>query len=149
MNTSTAAGLVRDGGREAVSIAASTTARGAGRTALREAERERQYVRDADSTLSRVIRAGQSGTNIVGVMLVIVVAAAIGFVGTKVGSELEDSITDKDLSNTDAGNQTIYENTTESIGGGFADAMGLTDIVFLILIFSVILGALLAFRGNR
>lgn len=190
---------------------------------------------------TRVIRVGQSSTQLVGVMLTIVIAAAVGFVGTKVTSEIDQSSdfdtadaqtvtnesytanfsdthvrpvnaendpaleddddvfgdfednevvyrtsdgeaqltegTDYDwfahngtvkLYNTTAtqgsdsdpngtyavtynytDQPTEYGNTSESISGGFTDAMGLTDIIFLILMFGVIMGVLLAFRGRR
>jgi len=135
--------------REAAGLYAAVRTRGLRATLRRELAREREYVADADTAAGTVLRAGQSGSQLVGVMLTITLAAAIGFVGVKVNSEVQDSITDKDLSATAAENQTVYENTSESIGQGFADAMGLSDIVFLVLMFGVILTALLAFRSRR
>ena len=114
---------------------------GAAWTAKDELKKDAEYVTDADSTLGTIMRAGQSGGQLVGVMLTITLAAAIGFVGTKVTSEIDSSI--------DTKQGTAYDNASNSIGNGFADAMGLTDIVFLVLMFGVILGALLAFRGQR
>jgi hypothetical protein len=93
----------------------------------------------------RVLRVGQSTGGLIGVILVIVIAAAIGLVGVKILSEFQDNITDTDLSSTDAANQTQYENATESVSQGFTDAMSLSDIVFLVLMFGVILIALLGF----
>lgn len=137
------------GATEALGLWGRSRTFGARETAAHELARERDYVKGADGLGETVLRASQSGSQLVGVMLTITIAAAVGFVGTRIGSELEDSLTDKDLSKTTAENQTIYENSTESIGSGFADAMGLTDIVFLVLMFTVIIGALLAFRGSR
>ena len=88
--------------------------------------------------LGKVLRTGQTGDRLIGVMLVIVIAAAIGFVGVDVTSEIDDSI------DVTAGSN--FDDAKSNISGGFTDAMGLTDIVFIVLMFSVILSALLAFR---
>jgi len=139
---------IESGCQEAATIADDAMRKGAVETTKQEIQRERDFIADANTRLGTVLRAGQTSGQLVAVMLTITVAAAIGFVGTKVISELDSSITDKNLSDTDAANQTVYENASESVGSGFADAMGLTDIVFLVLMFGVILGALLAFRGR-
>jgi len=118
-------------------------------TAREEISTERDYVAGADSPASTMLRAGQSGGQLVAVMITIVIAAAIGFVGTSVIATLQGSVTERDISEIDPQNRTIYENTSDSIGGGFTDAMALTDVVFLVLMASVVLGALLAFRGAR
>lgn len=177
----------------------------------------------------RVLRVGQTspGDNLINIMLVIVIAAAVGFVGTDVTEELDEnaevglegddftvtnesftvnfSTTTADNFNytvnkegdaasfdddevvrnaTDAtvtegtdyewftsngtlrifntsawttgdGGNITYNGTDRStdfgdaknnLSSGYADAMSLTDIVFLVLMFSVILGALLVFR---
>lgn len=141
--------MIQTGIKEAGKLAAATAMNGARQTAREEIARDKEFVAGADSGLGKMLRAGQSGSQLVGVMLTIVLAAAIGFVSVKINSEVENSITDKDLGSTDDVNQTVYENTSESISGGFTDAMGLTDIVFLVLMFGVILGALLSFRGRR
>lgn len=137
------------GATELTDLVARAVIQGARPTAREEIERDRKWVADADSTAQKMLRAGQSGGQLVGVMLTITIAAAIGFVGIKINSSVEDSITDKDLQNTDDVNQSVYENASESISGGFSDAMGLSDIVFLVLMFSVIMGVLLAFRARR
>lgn len=173
-----------------------------------------------------VRRAGQTGDRLVNVMLIIVIAAAIGFVGTDVNAEIADSadvglegddftVTNEtftvdfssepfdyqvnkvgdaasfdddevvfNASDAEATEGTDYEwftsngtlrvkNTSawsdgdsgkityngthkstnfgdakNNLSGGYASAMGLSDIAFLVLMFSVILGALLAFRGQ-
>jgi len=133
--------FVGDGQFEAKRLLASVFAYGAGTTLRRELAREREYIADADTAAGTVLRAGQSGSQLVGVMLTITLAAAIGFVGTKVTSEIDSSI--------DTTDGTAYDNASNSISQGFADAMGLTDIVFLVLMFGVILTALLAFRSRR
>lgn len=184
----------------------------------------------------RVIRfrAGQSGDQLVNVLLVIVIAVAIGFIGVDVNEEIDSSTDVGDLdgedvtvrnettdtivfngsrgttsqsfyqvndewraasfdddevafNNSDAeltedtdytwftGNGTFrFENTSaidnntkanvtynytetrndfslanDNLSGGFADAMGLVDIVFIVLLFGVILSVLLAFRMRR
>lgn len=137
------------GAREAARLYAATAVRGPRATLRDELATEREYVSGADSAATTLLRAGQSGSQLVGVMLTITLAAAIGFVGVKVISEIQGSITDKDLSATADANQSVYENTSETISTGFSDAMGLTDIVFLVLMFGVVLGALLAFRSRR
>ncbi|MUV59782.1 hypothetical protein [Halobacterium sp. CBA1126] len=86
------------------------------------------------------------GVNLIGVMFAIIMAAAIGMIGTTVISSISNSVTDRDLSSVAAENQTVYENASESIGTGFANAMGLTDIVFLVLMFVVVIGALFLAR---
>lgn len=122
-------------------LIAKTLTQGALSTAREEIGIERDYVASADSSAGKLLRAGQSGGQLVGVMLTITIAAAVGFIGTKVTSEIDDSI------DTTAGSN--YDNASNSISSGFADAMGLSDIVFLVLMFSVIMGVLLAFRQRR
>jgi hypothetical protein len=136
-----AQGFATDGFSEFNRLQAMVQTYGALTTAKKELEKDKEYVEEADGTLRTLARAGQTGGQLVGVMLTITLAAAIGFVGTKVISEIDGSI--------DTTEGTNYDNASDSIGGGFADAMGLTDIVFLVLMFSVILAALLAFRGQR
>lgn len=133
--------FLADGAKEAGRLQMDTEEKGAVQTAKDELEAEKAHVNGAESTLGKLMRAGQSGTNLVGVMLTITLAAAVGFVGTVVISELDSSI------NIEAG--TEYQNASDSIAGGFADAMGLSDIVFLVLMFGVVLAALLGFRGRR
>ncbi len=118
-------------------------------TARQELATEREYVGGADSAGATMLRAGQSGGQLVAVMITIVIAAAVGFIGTTVIASLESSVSEEDISEIDPQNRTVYENATSDIGGGFADAMELTDVVFLVLMASVVLGALLAFRGAR
>ncbi|GAA0305736.1 hypothetical protein [Halarchaeum salinum] len=86
------------------------------------------------------------GVNLIGVMFAIIMAAAIGMIGTTVISSISQSVTSRDLESVSAANQTVYENASESIGTGFANAMGLTDIVFLVLMFVVVIGALFLAR---
>lgn len=88
----------------------------------------------------RVLRTGQTGDRLVSVMLVIVIAAAIGLIGTDVTEEIDSSISVTAGSN--------FDDAANNISSGYASAMGLTDIVFIVLMFSVILGALLAFRAR-
>jgi len=86
-------------------------------------------------------QAGQTaGDQLVNVMLVITVAAAIGFVGTKVISEIDSSISVTQGSD--------FDHAIDNISGGYADAMGLSDIVFIVLMFGVILVVLSQCRGQ-
>jgi len=117
---------------------------------MREAWAEAQRdggMRTAGRTHEKYARGQLGGGRLVRVMLVIVIAAAVGYIGVKLNSELQNSI-NGDLTSIDAGNQTRYENASESIAEGFADAMGLTDIVFIVLMFGVILGVLMVFRAR-
>lgn len=127
--------------REANDLVAQTKVKGPLQTLKDEVSRDKRHVGRASSTAGKLLRAGQSGSQLVGVMLTITLAAAIGFVGTKVTAEIDESI------DTQAGSN--YAQAEDNISAGFADAMGLTDIVFLVLMFGVILGALLAFRSQR
>lgn len=131
---------IERGMTEAAEIAADTTVQGPTATARQEVQKEREFISGANTRLGKLMRAGQTSGQLVAVMLTITVAAAIGFVGTKVISEMDSSI--------DTTDGTVYDNASTSISQGFADAMGLTDIVFLVLMFGVILGALLAFRSR-
>lgn len=79
-----------------------------------------------------------AGDQIINVFLVIVVATSIGFIGTDVTEEINDS--------TQISNNDTLKNANENISAGYADAMGITDIVFIVLMFGVILGVLLTFR---
>jgi len=137
----TALHLMREGNREALRIYNDVKILGPRKTARREIEEEREYVQNAETTGQTVLRAGQAGGNLVNVMLILVIAAAVAMIGTKVLSELDDSI--------DVSAGTNYANAKDNISAGFTDAMQLTDIVFLVLMFGVILAALLGFRSVR
>ncbi len=131
-----------EGQLEASRIFADVQADGVRETARNEFETEKQFFADRNSGIgSAMLRAGQTGGRLVSVMITIVIAAAVGFVGTTVISSIDGSI--------DAPEGSQYANTSDSIASGFADAMALTDVVFLVLMASVVLGALLAFRGAR
>ncbi|MFW5956751.1 MAG: hypothetical protein ACOCQY_05045 [Halorhabdus sp.] len=138
----TVARMALQGQLEYKRIRANVGAQGVRETAREELQTEREYFADRDDGVgAAMLRAGQTGGRLVSVMITIVIAAAVGFVGTTVISSIDDSI--------DAPDDTEYANASDSIGEGFADAMGLTDVVFLVLMASVVLGALLAFRGAR
>lgn len=140
MARSAASTIGKRGAREAMKLYARTRTRGVGQVAREELEHDKEQIADADGLGATMLQAGQSGSELVGVMLTITIAAAVGFVGTKVTSEIDSSIDTTDGTN--------YDNASDSISQGFADAMGLTDIVFLVLMFTVIIGALLAFRSR-
>jgi len=140
MARSAAQTIGKRGAREAMKLYARSQTRGAAQVAREELEHDKAQIADADGLGATMLQAGQSGSELVGVMLTITIAAAVGFVGTKVTSEIDSSIDTTDGTN--------YDNASDSISQGFADAMGLTDIVFLVLMFTVIIGALLAFRSR-
>jgi len=122
-------------------LRANVDAQGVRETAREELQTEKEYFADRDDGMgAAMLRAGQTGGRLVSVMITIVIAAAVGFVGTTVISSIDESI--------DAPDDSEYANASDSIGEGFADAMGLTDVVFLVLMASVVLGALLAFRAR-
>lgn len=92
---------------------------------------------------SRIARLGQN-VDVVGVLLTIVVAAVVGYVGLIVGSETEDA-TDFDTSQ-DAGNQTEFENASESLTGGIETSFSLVEVVFITLMLALIIGTLVGLR---
>jgi len=85
--------------------------------------------------------AGQRGSDVVNVMLVIVIASVVGYVGIKATSETEDSI--------DVADGTQFDNSSDSITSGFAGAMDLTEVVFIVLMLGVIITVLVGLRGQR
>lgn len=88
---------------------------------------------------THVVRSGQmGGVNLVGVMFAIILASAVGMVGVKVISAIDQSMSFKANS--------TYANASNHIAGGFAQAMSLTNIVFLVLMFVVVIGALFLAR---
>ena len=78
------------------------------------------------------------GNDLAGVMIVLVVAGVIGFVGLQVMDTVVDSTT-------------VTGNLTEankSLEGAFGDAFGLISVAFLVLILSVIVTYLYGLRGR-
>lgn len=143
-------------------MSATTTARAAVRHGRREMSRQlarvatrgvrgyaRRELQERPRSSNPALRAGQTTGDIVSIILVIVVAAVIGYVGVKVGSTTEDSITDTDLANTNAENQTQFENSTESVTSGFASSMDLVEVVFIVLMLSAVIAVLVGLRGRR
>jgi len=98
---------------------------------------------------SRLLAAGQRGNDIVNVMLVIVIAATVGYVGIKATSETRGSTFDTNPTTIDAGNRTAFENASTSLTGGFAGAMDLTEVVFIVLMLGIIITVLVGLRGRR
>lgn len=97
--------------------------------------------RATDYSDNRLVRAGQLGDNLVNVMLVIVIAGVIGYVGIKVTSETEDSI--------EVGDNTAFDNASSSLTGGLETSFGLVEVVFIVLMLAIIVGALVVLRGRR
>ncbi|GAA0305724.1 hypothetical protein [Halarchaeum salinum] len=120
-------------------IAASAGALGMRSTVRHEARARGVDVAADDGVTATLVAAGQvGGVNLIGVMFAIIMAAAIGMVGTTVISSIDQSI--------DTPEGSKYQNASDSIASGFANAMGLTDIVFLVLMFVVVIGALFLAR---
>lgn len=90
---------------------------------------------------SRLRAAGQRGSDVVNVMLVIVIASVVGYVGIKATSETEDSI------EVTAG--TEFDNASNSITSGFSSAMDLTEVVFIVLMLGIIIAVLVGLRARE
>lgn len=94
-----------------------------------------------DYSDNMLVRAGQLGDNLVNVMLVIVIAGVIGYVGIKVTSETEDSI--------DVTANSAFDNASNSLTQGLETSFGLVEVVFIVLMLAIIVGALVVLRGRR
>ncbi|MUV59781.1 hypothetical protein [Halobacterium sp. CBA1126] len=130
---------VSEAAGEAKRIAASAGALGVRSTVRHEARQRGVAVTSEDGVTDTLVAASQvGGVNLIGVMFAIIMAAAIGMVGTTVISSIDQSIDQPEGSK--------YQNASDSIASGFANAMGLTDIVFLVLMFVVVIGALFLAR---
>lgn len=86
---------------------------------------------------------GQSAVRrLVPIVLVIGTAAILGYIVADIGQEVYDNVVDRDLSTVDENNKTAYENSSESIASGFAGGMSLVEVVFIVMMASVILAVL-------
>jgi len=88
-------------------------------------------------------RAGQS-MDIVGIFLTITVAAVVGYVGLTVMSKTENAGS-VDTSPTRE-NQSEFANASEDLTSGVGTSMGLSEVVFIVLILGAIIGVLVGLR---
>lgn len=96
---------------------------------------------DPDAPLA--VRVGQN-VDVVGVILTIIVAAVVGYVGLIVGSDTEDATGFNTSQN--AENQTAFENSSESLTGGIETSYSLVEVVFITLMLALIIGTLVGLR---
>jgi hypothetical protein len=101
-----------------------------------------QYAADEDAGTIR--RAGQQG-GLVGTVLGITIAAVVAYVGLQVANKTRDAggISGEGV---DAGNQTAFQNSSESLTSGLESGMSLLEVVFIVLLLSLIVGALVGLR---
>lgn len=86
------------------------------------------------STLNSGSRAQSGVRRLVPAILVIVVAAVVAFIGVDVISEVDDSI--------EVTTGSDFDNSTNSVSSGFTSAMDLIEVVFIVIMASVILAVL-------
>lgn len=103
-------------------------------------KQELQAEFDRDRHDNSLVAAAQMGGDVVNTMLVIVIAAVVGFVGIKATSETDSSI--------DVASGSEYDNASNSLTEGFTSAMDLTEVVFIVLMLGVIILALVGLRGR-
>jgi len=98
------------------------------------------YARDnysPDPEAGVVKRAGQQG-GLVGTVLGITIAAVVAYVGITVMSKTESTAEYNDGS--------AFDNASGSVTSGVEGAMGLLEVVFIVLLLSLIVGALVGLR---
>lgn len=110
-------------------------------------EREKQALRARQArrrreTDSRLMRAGQAlGDNLVNVVLVIVIASVIGYVGISVMSTTNETV--------DVEANSAFDNASTSLTTGTETAFSLVEVVYIVLLLGIIVGALVFLRGGR
>jgi hypothetical protein len=82
--------------------------------------------------------AGQMGNDLVGVMLVIVIAATVGYVGLNVLSTTEQA--------TDVQDGSRFDNASSSLTTGVESAFSLAEVVFIVLFLGIIITVLVGLR---
>ncbi|MGK7295293.1 MAG: hypothetical protein ACNS61_05580 [Candidatus Wenzhouxiangella sp. M2_3B_020] len=102
---------------------------------LREAKRSSTW--DPETQDSMLVKAGQS-MDLVGVMLTIVIATVIGFVGLQVMAQTDSSAEFESGSS--------YDNASQELSGGIESTFALVDVVYITLFLGLIIGALLFLR---
>jgi hypothetical protein len=111
------------------------------------------YIRDyatskyaAEDDAGHLRRAGQQG-GLVGTVLGITIAAVVAYVGIQVLSRTQDaSGIDQSVAENDPANATEFENASLSVTTGVESGMSLLEVVFIVLLLSLIVGALVGLR---
>jgi hypothetical protein len=93
------------------------------------------YSPEADAGM--VKRAGQQG-GLVGTVLGITIAAVVAYVGISVMSKTEET--------TDYSDGSAFDNASDSVTSGVESGMSLLEVVFIVLLLSLIVGALVGLR---
>lgn len=91
-------------------------------------------------------RAGQSRMDLPGVMILLVIAAVVGFVGLQVLSTVISTTALE--ANETAGEYDPLYNASESLQTAVNDAWGLVGVAFIVVILAVIIIYLYGLRGN-
>jgi hypothetical protein len=92
---------------------------------------------DYDPDATGLARAGQS-VDIVGTVLALIVVGVISYVGLMVMSETQSS--------TELESGSEFNNASGDLTSGVATAFGLMEVVFIVLLLSVIIGVLVGLR---
>jgi hypothetical protein len=87
-----------------------------------------------------IARAGQN-VDLVGLAIALVVVGVVMYVGLNVMSTTEQS--------TELDNNSEFNNASQDLTGGIADAYSLSGILFLVLILTGVVGLLLGLRARR
>ena len=93
-----------------------------------------------DDDGGRVAKFGQN-VDLVGLAIALVVVGVVMYVGLNVMSTTEQS--------TQLDNNSEFNNASQDLTGGIADAYSLSGILFLVLILTGVVGLLLGLRGRR
>jgi len=86
-------------------------------------------------------RAQGGGMDLPGVMIVLVIAGVVGFVGLQVMSTV--------ISTTSISSGEPLNNASDSLVGAVNDAWGLVGVAFIVIILAVIIVYLYGLRGGR
>lgn len=93
-----------------------------------------------DGREGRTATFGQN-VDLVGLAIAMVIVAVVFYVGLVVMSQTEQSA--------ELDNDSEFQNASESLTSGIADAYSLSGILFLVLILTGVVGLLLGLRGRR
>jgi hypothetical protein len=104
--------------------------------AVEEAKREVDYDEE-QATTARTLVAGQD-RDLIGTMLTVIIAAVIGFAGLVVMSRTE--------STTSFESNSAFDNSSQSLSGGVETFFSMVEVVFIAIVLSLIIGALLFLR---
>jgi len=96
---------------------------------------------------SRDAQMGRGGMDLPGVMIVLVIAGVVGFVGLQVMSTVIDTTSLSAGTNTTEADP-LY-NASQSLQNSVNDAWGLVGVAFIVVILAVIIVYLYGLRGGR